>query len=67
MDVGIHGTTWGFIAPLLVLQLILMAVALIMCFKAEQTNGPKWMWALIIIFGTMLGSVAFFVAGRRDV
>lgn len=57
---------WMLIAPVLGLQLLLMAAALIMCARAERTNGPKWMWVLLIIFGSLLGSVAFFVAGRRE-
>lgn len=59
--------SWQIIAPIIVLQLILMLAALIVCLRAEETNGPKWMWVLIILFGQMLGSVAFFIAGRRNV
>jgi hypothetical protein len=57
--------SWPIIAPLLGLQLILILTALTMCFRAEETNGPKWMWALIIICISILGPVAFFIAGRR--
>jgi nucleoside recognition membrane protein YjiH len=55
------------VAPLFVIQLILMAVALVLCAKAEQTRGPKWMWVLIILLGNMFGSIAFFIFGRRNV
>ncbi|OBZ08526.1 MULTISPECIES: PLD nuclease N-terminal domain-containing protein [Bacillales] len=54
------------VAPIIVIQLILMVIALILCMKAESTRGPKWMWALIIIFGNIIGPIAFFIAGRRN-
>jgi len=57
---------WGLIAPLLVIQFILMVIALISCIRAERTNGPKWMWALIIICISLLGPVLYFTVGRRN-
>jgi hypothetical protein len=57
---------WGILAPIAVLELLLMIAALFMLVKAERTNGPKWLWALIIIFISMLGPVLFFVAGRKN-
>lgn len=57
---------WKVIAPILVLQFILMMVALISCIKEEKTNGPKWVWIPIILFFNLLGSVLYFVIGRRN-
>jgi len=57
---------WGLIAPLLVIQFILMVIALISCIRVERTNGPKWMWALIIICISLLGPVLYFTVGRRN-
>lgn len=57
---------WAIIAPLLGLQLVLILTALIVCARAVQTRGPKWMWMLIIVFGNVLGPVLFFAAGRRS-
>jgi hypothetical protein len=57
---------WGIIAPIMVLQLILMTVALISCIRAVATNGPKLMWVFIIIFVNLIGPVLYFVIGRRD-
>ena len=57
---------WGAIAPILVLQLILMIAALVSCIKEEKTNGPKWLWILIILFVNLLGPVLYFVIGRRN-
>ncbi|WP_238403796.1 PLD nuclease N-terminal domain-containing protein [Paenibacillus paridis] len=53
------------IAPIIVIQLILMVIALVLCAKAERTRGPKWVWVLIIIFVNIFGPIAFFIAGRR--
>lgn len=57
---------WPIILPILLLNLVLIVTALIGLFRAEETNGPKWMWVLIIVFVNLLGPVAFFVAGRRN-
>jgi hypothetical protein len=48
------------------LSKILPIVAPVLCAKAENTRGPKWMWVLIILFANIIGSVAFFIAGRRS-
>ena len=56
----------GVIAPILVLQLILMITALISCIREEKTNGPKWLWILIILFINLIGPVLYFVIGRRN-
>ena len=59
---------WGIIAPLIILQLILMIVAIVSCVKQEQgqLNGPKWLWVLIILFVNLLGPILYFVIGRRQ-
>jgi hypothetical protein len=57
---------WNVILPVIIIQLILMAVALIDLSKIERTRGPKVLWVLIILFGSLLGSVAYFVLGRRN-
>lgn len=56
----------GLIVPLILLQLILMIIALVLCVKTEETRGPKLMWVLIIIFGQLIGPIAFFLFGRRN-
>ncbi|WNR45398.1 PLD nuclease N-terminal domain-containing protein [Paenibacillus roseipurpureus] len=57
---------WAILSPIIILQLLLMVVALINCLRAERTNGPKWMWTLIILFISLLGPIAYFVFGRRN-
>ncbi|WP_164219844.1 PLD nuclease N-terminal domain-containing protein [Virgibacillus sp. YIM 98842] len=56
---------WQLVAPLLVIQLILMIVALVDWIKADDFNGPKWLWFFIIIFLSIPGPVIYFIFGRR--
>jgi hypothetical protein len=55
-----------YLLPILVIQVILRIVALIDLVKKPATRGPKWMWALIIIFLNIIGPVIYFVAGRKE-
>jgi DMSO reductase anchor subunit len=55
-----------YLIPVLVIQLVLMIVALLDLAKREKTRGPKWLWALIIIFGELLGPIVYFGFGRVD-
>ena len=55
-----------FLVPILLLQLILMIVALVDLSRRERTRGPKWMWALIIILGELLGPILYLVLGREE-
>lgn len=57
---------WALIAPLIVIELILKVIALIDWSKNKETNGPRWMWLLIILFINFLGSVFYFIFGRRQ-
>ena len=55
-----------FLIPVVVIQLVLMIVALFDLIKREKTRGPKWLWALIILFGEILGPILYLVLGRVD-
>jgi hypothetical protein len=49
------------------LQIALAAAALISCLSTEedQINAlPRWAWILIVLFFPLIGSIAWFVAGR---
>lgn len=62
------GIQWQLIAPVILLQLILVVIALVSLAKAEAETirGSKLLWVIIILFGNILGSNVYFVAGRRD-
>ncbi|WP_400245253.1 PLD nuclease N-terminal domain-containing protein [Niallia sp. JL1B1071] len=57
---------WSLLAPVLILQFILMLTALISCIKQEETNGPKWLWILLILFVSLFGPILYFVVGRKN-
>ena len=52
--------------PIVLLQLGLMIAALVDLAKRERTKGPKWMWAIIIILGELIGPIVYFVVGREE-
>ncbi|WP_246202578.1 PLD nuclease N-terminal domain-containing protein [Virgibacillus doumboii] len=57
---------WAIIAPFLVIQAILLVVALIDVIRIDRTNGPRWMWVLIILLISLFGPIAYFIFGRRQ-
>ncbi|TLS37633.1 PLDc_N domain-containing protein [Pseudalkalibacillus caeni] len=42
-----------------------MIVALVDVIKSDDTNGPKWLWVLVILFIGFLGPILYFVIGRK--
>jgi hypothetical protein len=54
--------------PLLFIQLILIVVALRDLLGPERRvkGGNKWVWALIIVFGELLGPLLYFALGREN-
>lgn len=66
MQESLAAIDWGIIMPLLVIQAILMVIALIDLWRTEDTNGPKILWLIIIIFISILGPILYFVIGRRN-
>ncbi|MEK3951948.1 Phospholipase_D-nuclease N-terminal [Psychrobacillus psychrotolerans] len=62
----LNSIPWNLILPVLVIQLLLVVVALIDLVRVKSTNGPKWMWALIIVFINIIGPVVYFILGRRN-
>ena len=66
METLLNEIPWGIIAPILVIQLILMIVALIDLVRIPQTNGPKWVWAIVIVLVNLLGPIVYFIFGRKN-
>ena len=46
----LEGLNWGLLAPLFIIQLILLIVSLVDLSRIEKTNGPKLLWVFVIIF-----------------
>jgi len=55
-----------FLIPLVLLQIVLMVVALVDLIRRERTRGPKWVWALVIVFVNLFGPVAYLLFGRGE-
>ena len=58
--------SWGVIAPIFVIQLILLIIALIDLSKIKEANGPKWVWAIVIIVINIAGPIIYFIFGRKQ-
>ncbi|MDQ0197697.1 PLD nuclease N-terminal domain-containing protein [Neobacillus ginsengisoli] len=56
----------GLLVPILIIELILLIVAIVDLIRIEKTNGPKWLWALLILFVSLIGPILYFVVGRRN-
>ncbi len=54
------------LVPIIVIQLILLVVALLDLRKQTTTRGPRWMWAIIIIFVNIVGPILYFVLARKE-
>jgi hypothetical protein len=52
--------------PVLLIEVGLLITALLDLRKRSATNGPRWLWAVIIIFVNIIGPIIYFVAGRKD-
>lgn len=63
---ALQGISWGVIAPIFAIQVILLIIALVDLSKINETNGPKWLWAIIIILASILGPILYFVFGRKQ-
>lgn len=57
---------WSLLIPVIIIQLLLMIIALVDWFKNENTNGPRWVWLLIIVFINFIGPILYFIVGRKE-
>lgn len=55
-----------YLIPLLLLQVGLAVFCLVDLARREKTRGPKWMWAIIILFGELVGPLVYLVIGRGE-
>ncbi|MGE5675283.1 MAG: PLD nuclease N-terminal domain-containing protein [Mycobacterium leprae] len=56
------------VAPILLIDLILIVVALVDLVRREpeRVRGPKWLWALVILLVSTLGPIIYLVIGRKE-
>jgi hypothetical protein len=55
-----------FLIPVILLQLGLMIFALLDLIRREKTRGPKWLWAILIVLGELLGPILYLLIGREE-
>lgn len=56
---------WRLLLPVIAVQLLLLAVALIDCIRAERTRGSKSIWIPVILLLQLIGPVLYFVFGKE--
>lgn len=52
--------------PIILIQLALMVIALVDLVRRTSVRGPKWVWALVIIFINIIGPIIYFTLGRGE-
>lgn len=52
--------------PLVIIQLGLMIAALWDLSRRSATRGPRWLWAVVIVFVNVIGPLIYFTVGRED-
>lgn len=55
-----------YLIPLILLQVGLAIFCLVDLARRDKTRGPKWMWAIIILFGELVGPLVYLVIGRGE-
>jgi hypothetical protein len=59
-------TLLPLLIPVILLQLGLVIYCLVDLARRERTKGPKWAWALAILFISLVGPVVYLVLGREE-
>lgn len=54
------------LVPILIIQLLLIVIALRDLIRRPSVRGPKWVWAVVILFVNLLGPILYFVLARED-
>ncbi|MBU9711126.1 PLD nuclease N-terminal domain-containing protein [Evansella tamaricis] len=62
----LQSVRWDLLAPIAIVSFVLMIVAMVDCFKHGKTNGPQWVWILVIVFVNLIGPILYFIFGRRS-
>jgi len=52
--------------PIILIELVLLVIALMDLLRREKTRGPKWAWALAILFIQIFGPIAYLIFGREE-
>jgi len=55
-----------FLIPVLILDLAMIAWALVDWARRKRTKGPKWVWLPVILFVSTFGPIIYLVFGRAE-
>jgi hypothetical protein len=55
-----------FLIPVLLVELVLLAIALLDLIRRERTKGPKWAWVLVIVLINVIGPIVYLLFGREE-
>lgn len=64
----IPGWLWAVLVVLAVFQIAVQIFALIVLFRTPEERvltGKRWIWLLVILLGSLVGSIVFLFAGRK--
>jgi hypothetical protein len=54
------------LTPIILLQIVLLVAAIIDLIRQPKVRGPKWVWALVIVFVNIFGPIIYFLFGRKE-
>ena len=54
------------IIPIILIELGLLITALVDVIRRPRTNGPKWLWVIIIVLVNLIGPIVYFIVGRKE-
>ncbi len=54
------------IIPLVLIDLGLIIYSLVDLVRRENTKGPKWLWALVILSVSTFGPIIYLLFGREE-
>ncbi len=60
-------TTIAVLMPVIVLQIALQIYALYDLWKNWSANKSGWLWVGVIVLGSLLGPLVYFIVGRKGV
>ncbi len=55
-----------FLIPIVLLEISLMVIAVVDLVRRKQTRGPKWAWAIVVVFVSIIGPIAYLLFGREE-
>lgn len=55
-----------YLIPIILIQLVLLVICLADLFRREKVKGPKWAWALVVVFIQFIGPILYLVLGREE-